>query len=361
MGVMGFESIVRAPGSLRWPAAAGWAVAALLGLACQDPRPAAGEEPAISILTTRPQPMMANLGDAYRSIRLGPDRDAFDFVEAALGEHHDLAFRETPLRDAVATIAEKADIGIGFDHEAFDNAGLDIDAATVSGTFKGVSLRSILHELLGDMDLGMVFRNERLVVTTADDAEQHLARFFYPVLAGTDVDELITLIERTVAPDTWDTVGGRGAIAALPGQMGMGVVVSQTDAVHDEIVGLLRGLDAALWTADEVDEGVEPRFVRTYPVADPVLRETAAERLADICNQSLPRAADLKATVEVIGESVVVRSTSRAFQVMAAQVLASLQGVDAILIEGDGDRPEDAAADPDAAHATRFRGARWRP
>jgi len=344
----------------RWPGVIWCAAAAVAGTAGLHPPLAAADEPSISILTTRPQPMMTNLGDAYGSIRLGPDRDAFEAASAALAEHHDLDFRETPLRDAVATIAEKAGVRIVFDHESLDDVAIDIDATMVSGSFEDMSLRAILREVLGDTDLDMVFRNERFVVTTVDAAAEHSARVFYPVLAGTDVDELIMLIERTVAPDSWDTVGGKGAIAAVPGQMGTGLVVRQTEAVHEEIAGLLAGLDAALWTADVAEEGVAPRLVRAYPVADPVVRESAAEQLVGICNDSLPRAADPQATVDVVGDALVVRSRSRAFHVMAAQVLAALQGVDAILIEGDDDAHKPADEDARDAHATGFRGAGFR-
>ncbi len=313
---------------------------------------ASGDEPSISILTTRPQPMMANLGDVYASIRLGPDRDAYAAATAALAEHHDLDLRETPLRDAVASIAEKAGVHIGFDHESLDDAGIDLGTTTVSGSFTDMSLRAILREVLGDTDLDVVFRNERFVVTTADTAAQHVARVFYPVLAGTDVDELVLLLERTVAPDSWDTVGGQGAIATVPGQMGTGLVVRQTDAVHEDIAGLLAGLDAALWTAEAAEEGAAPRMVRAYVVADPAVREAAADRMLSLCNESLPHGGDPQATVDVVGDSLVVRSRSRAFHVMAAQVVAALQGVDTILFEGDD---ADAAAGPDA-HATGFHG-----
>lgn len=336
-------------------------VAGLVGLGCAATGAAVAADPSISILTTLPQPMMANLGDEYRSIRLGADRDAFERAVEALGEHHDIDIHDMPLREAVALIADKAGIAIGFDHESLHDSGLDVDEASVTGRFQDASLRAVLRELLRDVDLAVVFRNERLVVTTADEAGRHAATFFYPVLAGTDVDELAALIERTVAPESWDTVGGPGAIMPVPGQMGTGLVIRQTEAVHEEIAGLVAGLDAALWSADEVDDGVVPLFVRAYAVPDPVVREKAAERLADICNAALPHGADPEAAVEVVGDSLVVRSKSRPFQVMAAQVLASLQGVDTILVEDEPADPADPDAAPDEDHATRYRKTAWPP
>jgi len=58
--------------------------------------------------------------------------------------------------------------------------------------------------------------------------------------------------------------------------------------------------------------------------------------------------------VSVLGESVAVRSKSRAFHVMAAQVLAALGGLEAIVIEEELEEPDGAAPDG-AAGTTLFR------
>jgi hypothetical protein len=55
-----------------------------------------------------------------------------------------------------------------------------------------------------------------------------------------DFDSLIDLIETTVKPATWDAVGGPGSIA--PFTKSFSIVVTQTQEVHDEIVGLLEQL-----------------------------------------------------------------------------------------------------------------------
>lgn len=55
-----------------------------------------------------------------------------------------------------------------------------------------------------------------------------------------DFDSLINLITSTVAPQSWDTVGGPGSIA--PFETNLSIVVSQTQAVHEQIVDLLEQL-----------------------------------------------------------------------------------------------------------------------
>jgi hypothetical protein len=52
-----------------------------------------------------------------------------------------------------------------------------------------------------------------------------------------DFDSLIDLIESVVKPETWDVVGGRGSISRSKADSG--IVVNQTQEVHDEIANLI--------------------------------------------------------------------------------------------------------------------------
>jgi len=52
-----------------------------------------------------------------------------------------------------------------------------------------------------------------------------------------DFDTLIDLITSTIAPQTWDTVGGPGSIEGFPTNLSL--VISQTQDVHEEIADLL--------------------------------------------------------------------------------------------------------------------------
>lgn len=322
-----------------------------LPLAAADDDDAA--TPMIRFLAARPQLMAANLGDAYRGRRLEPDRDAFEAAFAGLAEPHDFSFRDMPLRDAVAQIAEKSGVRIGLDREALDAAGVD-PATPVSGSFAGCSAEATLRELLADVDLAVVFRHERLVVTTVDAARGRLVRWFYPLPAGVDVDAVVDLVTRTVTPAEWDTVGGQAAIVPLPERMGAGVVVHHDEDAQRQILALLAGLDAAAWQADDVDEGVEPRHLRIHPLPDPLVRDRVVEHLVDLVNESLPHGADPDAAVSVLGDALVVRSKSRPFHVLAAEVIAALGGLEAIVIDEEIDG--DAGAKPGAeAGTTSFR------
>ena len=71
-----------------------------------------------------------------------------------------------------------------------------------------------------------------------------------------DFASLIDLIQNTVAPQTWNTVGGQGAIQPFP--TNLSIVVSQTQEVHDEIADLLQQLRRL----QDLQVAIEVRFIR---------------------------------------------------------------------------------------------------
>jgi len=70
-----------------------------------------------------------------------------------------------------------------------------------------------------------------------------------------DFDTLIELITATIAPTTWDVVGGPGSIAGF--DTNLSLVVSQTQEVHEEIVDLLEQLRRL----QDLQVTIEVRFI----------------------------------------------------------------------------------------------------
>ncbi len=70
-----------------------------------------------------------------------------------------------------------------------------------------------------------------------------------------DFDSLIELITTTVAPTTWDDVGGPGSIA--PFATNLSLVVSQTQEVHEQIADLLEQLRRL----QDLQVTIEVRFI----------------------------------------------------------------------------------------------------
>jgi hypothetical protein len=65
-----------------------------------------------------------------------------------------------------------------------------------------------------------------------------------PEKPETGLQPLVRVISRTIAPDTWDEVGGPGSIEAVDA-WGM-IVVSQTEDVHEQIEALVETLSRGL-------------------------------------------------------------------------------------------------------------------
>ncbi len=70
-----------------------------------------------------------------------------------------------------------------------------------------------------------------------------------------DFQSLIELIQQTVAPTTWNTVGGQGAV--MPFQTNLSLVISQTQEVHEEIADLLDQLRRL----QDLQVTIEVRFI----------------------------------------------------------------------------------------------------
>ena len=289
--------------------------------------PVSGEgETVYAVVSSGLQPMLANVSDAYQSVRLWPRSDALTAARDALDRQCEAArFHETPFRAFVTAVAEKAGVRISLDKETLDAIGFDADTP-ITADLGGLSYRAGLREVLEDVDLAYIFRNDHVEITSEDKAANTRETVFYPVIAGVDAMDVADLIQEAVFPDSWSDRGGPGTIGIAPAGMGHGLVVSHNGAAHEQVESILRGLDGAIWTATDQDEGVTAQFVRAYIIEDDDVRAGLEERLLDLCNTSLPHGADADARIEVIGRAIVVQSRSRPFQVMAAQIIAAISG-----------------------------------
>lgn len=70
-----------------------------------------------------------------------------------------------------------------------------------------------------------------------------------------DFEPLIELIQTTIAPDTWDAVGGPGAVSEF--QNNLSLVISQTQEVHEQIADLLDQLRRL----QDLQVTIEVRFI----------------------------------------------------------------------------------------------------
>jgi von Willebrand factor type A domain len=100
---------------------------------------------------------------------LKPDSREQDIFNA-LKSPTDIEFVETPLKDAIEFLAEKHEIPIVLNAKKLEEAGVNIDTP-VTKRLKGITLRSALRLMLGELELTYMVKDEVLQITTPEDAE----------------------------------------------------------------------------------------------------------------------------------------------------------------------------------------------
>ena len=171
---------------------------------------------------------------------------SFDRINQALDQplkQAGLDFTEEPLETVVNYLQSEYEIPIQLDVPALEDAGLTPDEQ-VTVNLQRISLRSAMRLLLKQLQLTYVIRNEVLMITTPEEAESELVVCVYDVrnlLGGRNdakqLNSLVDVIASCVAKTTWSKNGkGEAEIKSL--QPGL-LVVSQTQAVHEQISGLL--------------------------------------------------------------------------------------------------------------------------
>jgi hypothetical protein len=155
-----------------------------------------------------------------------------------------LDFVQTPLKDVVDQLATEYGIPIQLDKTALDEVGINEDQQ-VSVNLHNVSLRSGLRLMLKTLQLTYIIRDEVLILTTPDAAEKDVIPCVYNVNelvrnGGSDLESIADMIRTCVEWDTWAKNGGsRSEIRAIKPDL---LVISQTDAVHQEIRDLLSAI-----------------------------------------------------------------------------------------------------------------------
>jgi hypothetical protein len=193
----------------------------------------------------------------------------------------EIQFIDTPLQDFFDTLEDYHQIEIQFDRRALDEVGIPRDTP-ITKSLKGISLRSALRLLLRDLDLTYVIRHDTLLITTTDEAETLKYVRVYSVndlvgergaggSASQGCESLVQAIKESVVPESWEHVGGPGAISTLPPGRPTSLVVDQHQRVHEEIADFLAVLREA------VRMQADGRF---QPVSGSALTATAERAIA---------------------------------------------------------------------------------
>jgi len=176
------------------------------------------------------------------------DSAAIARIEEALRKplgSNGLDFTDTPLEEVVNLLQEEYGIPIQIDHAALEATGLD-PTEQVTLNIHNVSLRSGLRLMLRKIQLTYFIQDEVLIISTPEQAERHVLTCVYDIrgfvedTSDKSIDALIDTIVSCVSTESWAENGG-GEAEVRPLKPGL-LVISQTQAVHDEISSLLHAV-----------------------------------------------------------------------------------------------------------------------
>jgi hypothetical protein len=172
-------------------------------------------------------------------------------VEKALDQKVMLQLRETPLREFLETVRRDYGLAVDIEPQALRDANVTADAP-ITRDLRGLTLRAAMRLVLSDLDLAYAVRGEAITITSPL-CDPTLDCKIYPVFdlvvrspeappvsPAVDFKPLIDGLTSTVAPVTWDDVGGPGSAMSFASSGAL--VVLQTAAVHEEIDLYLRTL-----------------------------------------------------------------------------------------------------------------------
>lgn len=192
------------------------------------------------------------------SARSEADRQAAAATNAALSRNADVDFKDATLADLTKFVNERTGLNVVLDHKALEDAGIAEDSAGLNLQVRGAPLAGIFELGLRQLDLSWHIHKGMILVTTPEEEEQSgLDIQVYPVadlvrvrrgVANDegeldDFDTLMDLLVTSVAPDSWDEVGGPGSIDCWPNRSAL--VISQTREVHERVGRALEALRKA--------------------------------------------------------------------------------------------------------------------
>jgi hypothetical protein len=196
----------------------------------KPPGAAAGPEHAKPQSEEKPPP------PAAPPVAENPAEPAVD-VDARLADKiPQIELLDTPLGDALDLLSAMSTLPVTLDPDALLACGVSLrDPVTVRLT--GASVGKVLEAIVAGRKLAFVAENGQLLITSPAEYRETLRTRRYTVsdLTGSDakaVAELAGLVQKLVAPESWQANGGRGAVQ--PDQGALSVV--QTGAVHDQII-----------------------------------------------------------------------------------------------------------------------------
>lgn len=224
-----------------------------------------------------------------------------------------------PLTDVASALNSQSKVPVLMDVRALEEYGIDADAP-VTLKVNRLPLRHALGRLLRPLELTWLVRDETLVITTPEEAEDQLLTVIYPVAhfvgdgkdslaAGGELESLIEVISASIDPASWAQVGGPAPIGCL--YRPPCLIVGQTEKTHEQISMLLQRLyhtmeGQQLGPPEVVDEDAM-RIERYHLLLDQGETKISAEDVINMIMRSVPWDDKEGAYIGPLGDSIVVR------------------------------------------------------
>ena len=271
------------------------------------------------------QPSVRKATERYESLSPGGMFEQETKITDTLKETTTIDFSQgASLREFAEMMADTLGIQVKLDERVLaGELGLDVNEPNaIRGKYSNISARSALHLLLDNVfecPLTYAIKNEVLLITDKQyAADNYSTTKIYPPPFGRphrDIASLIDLIQNTIAPTTWNTVGGSGAISPLYDDL----AITQTQEVHEELEDLLCQLERMAG----IEHGTA--MLRTHHIKDEALLNECVASLASRVNAVLGDRGDPSAKVDTSNGILFVQSSSRPFIIYAEELIEACQ------------------------------------
>jgi len=175
------------------------------------------DDPPIIYPTAERWRTITKMREKYKSVDLtkpgSKEREIYEAIEKPVSSWE---FNESPLRDVERAIEDQFDIPVEIDGRALEDLGLDLDTPVTQNSISGISLRSALKRLLGPIDLAYIVKDEVLLITTKEKAQENLVVKVYPVA------DLVLPIDPSSGLNPFQMGGGLGGPQSVNSGMNMG-------------------------------------------------------------------------------------------------------------------------------------------
>ena len=159
------------------------------------------------------QELTSRRSERYRSMDLANKGPREKKIDEQLHAPTTLEFIDTPLSEVVAYLKDLHGIEIQLDKKALEELGVAADTP-VTKDLKGISLRSALRLMLGELDLTYLITDEVLLITSKDRRDNELTTKVYPVA------DLVLPIRAMQSNGGMQMMGGGGGGGMGGGGMG---------------------------------------------------------------------------------------------------------------------------------------------